>query len=84
MKKPTAMELWNFRIIMVPPMDSINSIRALHMEAKPSAIDRVPMTKMDISMRDPVRPRIEYLVVVVVVIVGGQTMRSSWFNAIIT
>ena len=61
MKNPTAIELWNFLIIIVPPIDSINSISALHMEAKPSAIDRVPITKMDMSMREPVIPRMEYL-----------------------
>ena len=61
MKNPTAMELWNFRMIIVPPMESMRSINADHIEANPSAIDRVPMTKMDMSIREPVIPRMEYL-----------------------
>ena len=32
-----------------------------HIDAKPSARDLVPMTNMDINMRLPVIPRIEYL-----------------------
>jgi len=46
---------------MVPPMLSMSNMSALHMEANPSAKDRVPMTKMDMSMRLPVMARMEYL-----------------------
>jgi hypothetical protein len=61
MKKPTAIELWNLRIIMVPPMLSASNMKADHTEVNPSAIDRVPMTAQDIKARRPVMARIEYL-----------------------
>jgi hypothetical protein len=35
MKKPTAMELWNFRIIIVPPMLNTRSISADQNRRKP-------------------------------------------------
>ena len=77
MKNPTAMELWNFRIIMVPPIDSMRSISADHMEAKPSAMDRVPMTKMDISISEPVIPRIEYLEKELRLSTGGRQTKQN-------
>ena len=42
-------------------MLSIINMSADHIDAKPSASVRVPETKMDMSMRLPVSPRIEYL-----------------------
>ena len=48
-------------MIMVPTMLSNSNISADHVEAKPSARDRVPETKMDMSINVPVRPSIEYL-----------------------
>ena len=60
-KKPTAIELWNLRMIIVPPMLSANSMKADHMDMKPSASDRVPMTANDINARMPVIVKIEYL-----------------------
>ena len=60
-KKPTAILLWNFRMIIVPPMLNARSINADHTLVKPSAKDRVPMTAQDMRARMPVTPRIEYL-----------------------
>jgi hypothetical protein len=60
-KKPTAILLWNFRIIIVPPMLKVNNKRADHTLAKPSAKDRVDMTAHDKSAKIAVRPKIEYL-----------------------
>ena len=61
MKNPTAMELWNLRMIIVPPMLKTHSIAALQKLAKPSAKGRVPITANDMSISNTVRPRIEYL-----------------------
>ena len=61
MKNPTAMELWNFLIIIVPPILSASSIKADHTEVKPSESDLVPTTAQDMSARIPVIPRMEYL-----------------------
>lgn len=61
MKNPTAMELWNLRIIMVPPILSASNMKADHAEVNPSASDRVPMTAQDIRASIPVIPRMEYL-----------------------
>jgi hypothetical protein len=61
MKNPTAMELWNFRIIMVPPMLRRQSIAADQKLANPSENGRVPITAKDMSIRRTVSPKIEYL-----------------------
>jgi hypothetical protein len=61
MKNPTAMELWNFRIIMVPPILKANNIKADHMEVKASLRPRVDMTAHDMSAKIPVKLRMEYL-----------------------
>lgn len=61
MKNPTAMELWNFLMIIVPPMLRTNSIRADQIAAKPSANVRVVMITKLISIRIPVTAKIEYL-----------------------
>jgi hypothetical protein len=55
------MELWNFRIIIVPPMLSASNMKADHTEVKPSERDRVPTTAHDMNARMPVMARIEYL-----------------------
>lgn len=60
-KNPTAIELWNFLMIIVPPMLSARSISADHIEVKASLIPRVDMTAHDMRARTPVKPRIEYL-----------------------
>ena len=61
MKNPTAIELWNLRIIIVPPMQRAINIHADHIDEKPSARDRVPITGNDINVRIPVTVRMEYL-----------------------
>ena len=61
MKKPTAMELWNFRIIIVPPILNANNINADHVDMKPSDRFLVPITANDINVNIPVIERIEYL-----------------------
>jgi hypothetical protein len=61
MKKPTAIELWNFLIIIVPPILNANSINADHIDVKASLIPRVDMTAQDINAKIPVKPKIEYL-----------------------
>lgn len=55
------MELWNFRMIIVPPMLNTHSIAADQKLAKPSENGRVPMTAKDISINMTVRPKMEYL-----------------------
>lgn len=60
-KNPTAIELWNLRMIIVPPILSIISMSADHIDANPSARVLVPETNIDMSIRLPVTPRIEYL-----------------------
>jgi hypothetical protein len=61
MKKPTAIELWNFLMIMVPPILNASNINADHIEVKASLNPRVDMTAHDISARTPVKLKIEYL-----------------------
>jgi len=61
MKKPTAMELWNLRMIIVPPMLSPSSMSADHVDMKPSESDRVPIIANDMSARIPVMVKMEYL-----------------------
>ncbi len=61
MKNPTAMELWNFRIIIVPPMLNTRSISADQMDANPSAKVRVDMTMKLSNVRIAVTAKIEYL-----------------------
>jgi hypothetical protein len=62
MKNPTAIELWNFLMIMVPPILKASNIRADHIEVNASLRPRVDMTAHDMSARTPVKPRMEYLV----------------------
>jgi len=61
MKKPTAMELWNLRIIMVPPMDKQHSIAADQTEANASENGRRPIMAKLNTERAAVSPKIEYL-----------------------
>jgi hypothetical protein len=61
-KKPTAMELWNFLIIIVPPMLNTSNITADQMAAKPSAKFRVDMTIKLNRVRMIVTAKMEYLV----------------------
>ena len=61
MKKPTAMELWNFRIIIVPPMLKTTSMREDQIDANPSARDRVDMMMKLSNVRIAVTAKIEYL-----------------------
>lgn len=77
MKKPTAIELWNLRIIIVPPILNAKSIRADQTDVKPSARDRVPMTAHAINARTPVKPRIEYLGIFCYII---HTREASKYN----
>eukprot|EP00529_Nitzschia_sp_RCC80_P033170 CAMPEP_0113483562 /NCGR_PEP_ID=MMETSP0014_2-20120614/23498_1 /TAXON_ID=2857 /ORGANISM="Nitzschia sp." /LENGTH=138 /DNA_ID=CAMNT_0000377113 /DNA_START=446 /DNA_END=862 /DNA_ORIENTATION=+ /assembly_acc=CAM_ASM_000159 len=60
MKNPTAMELWNFLIIIVPPTLNANSINADHIEVNASLRPLVDMTAHDINAKIPVKPKIEY------------------------
>ena len=48
MKNPTAIELWNFLIIIVPPILNANSINADHIEVNASLRPLVDMTAHDI------------------------------------
>ena len=61
MKNPTAIELWNFLIIIVPPILNANSINADHIEVNASLRPLVDMTAHDINAKIPVKPKIEYL-----------------------
>ena len=61
MKNPTAKLLWNLRIIMVPPMLRNRSIMADHSAAKPSDMLRVDITTSDMSIKMPVKLKMEYL-----------------------
>jgi hypothetical protein len=61
MKNPTAMELWNFRIIIVPPMLNTRSINADQIDANPSARVRVDITTKLSNVRIAVTAKIEYL-----------------------
>lgn len=61
MKKPTAMELWNFLMIMVPPILNASNINADHIDVKASLMPLVDMTAHDMSARIPVKLRMEYL-----------------------
>lgn len=61
MKNPTAMELWNFRIIMVPPMLNTRSIIADQTAANPSANVRVDMTTNESNVNTAVTAKMEYL-----------------------
>lgn len=70
-KNPTAMELWNFLMIMVPPMLRIHSIVADQKDASPSANGREPITTNDMSISMTVRPKIEYL----------DSLFDEWENA---
>jgi hypothetical protein len=74
MKNPTAMELWNLRMIMVPPMLRRQSIAADQKLANPSENGRVPITAKDMSMRRTVSPKIEYLSRGV----RRRTVRNRW------
>jgi hypothetical protein len=60
-KKPTAMELWNFLMIMVPPILRASNINADHIDVNASLNPRVDMTAHDMSARIPVKLRMEYL-----------------------
>lgn len=61
MKKPTAIELWNLRMIIVPPMLNPNNMAADQNETKASAKDRDPITTQDMSAKIPVIAKMEYL-----------------------
>jgi len=61
MKNPTAKELWNFLIIMVPPMLRQHRSKALQRLAKHSAGGRLPIIVSDVIVRIPVSPSMEYL-----------------------
>lgn len=61
MKNPTAMELWNLRIIMVPPIESAISIIPDQKDANPSANCRDPKTKKLIKANINVITKMEYL-----------------------
>jgi hypothetical protein len=61
MKKPTAMELWNLRIIIVPPMQSPTSITPDQNAANPSANKRDPRTRKLTKESINDKTRIEYL-----------------------
>jgi len=60
MKKPTAIELWNFLIIIVPPILKVSNINADHIDVNDSLKPRVDITAHDINASIPVSPRIEY------------------------
>ena len=61
MKNPTATEVWNLRMIMVPPMQSERRTSEDQREMKASVPPRLDMAK--IAMRSWIidMPRIKYL-----------------------
>ena len=61
MKKPTAMELWNLHIIIVPPTQSPISITPDQNAVKPSANKQDPRTRKVIKESINDKTRIEYL-----------------------
>jgi hypothetical protein len=61
MKNPTAMELWNFLMIIVPPILRAISMMALQILMNPSEIERVPVTANDMIVNTPVTLRMLYL-----------------------
>lgn len=61
MKNPTAIELWNFLIIIVPPILKVSNINADHIDVNDSLKPRVDITAHDINASTPVNPKIEYL-----------------------
>lgn len=60
-KNPTAKELWNFRIIIVPPTDKIMSMIPDHIAAKPSEAFRVEVTSKLKMSKMPDNIKIAYL-----------------------
>lgn len=60
-KNPTAKLLWNFRIIMVPPIDRTISMIADQKEAKPSDMILVEETTRLMSIRIPDTAKMAYL-----------------------
>lgn len=61
MKNPTAIELWNFLMIMVPPILRATNMTADQKEAKTSENDLAPAMAQHINARIPVIARMEYL-----------------------
>ena len=61
MKNPTAIELWNFLMIIVPPMLNVKSMIADQRDVNDSLKPRLDMTMQDIRESNPVNPKIEYL-----------------------
>jgi hypothetical protein len=61
MKNPTAIELWNFLMIIVPPILNESNISADHIDVNASDRPRVDMTAHDINAKIPDRLKIEYL-----------------------
>ena len=55
------MELWNFLMIIVPPILRAISMMALQILMNPSEIERVPVTAKDMIVNMPVTLRILYL-----------------------
>jgi hypothetical protein len=55
------MELWNFLMIIVPPILRAISMMALQILMNPSEIERVPVTAKDMIVNTPVTVRILYL-----------------------
>ena len=55
------MELWNFLMIIVPPILRAISMMALQILMNPSEMERVPVTAKDMIVNTPVTLRILYL-----------------------
>lgn len=78
MKKPTAMELWNLRMIMVPPTLNPNNIAADQNETKASAKDwDPPIIMKDMSAKIPVIAKIEYLVAPITKVEGTKRSQNT-------
>lgn len=60
-KNPTAKELWNLRMIIVPPILRTQSNKALQTEAKHSAKGRRPWIVSEAIANAAVSAKIEYL-----------------------
>mmetsp|Transcript_20877 Transcript_20877/g.21200 ORF Transcript_20877/g.21200 Transcript_20877/m.21200 type:complete len:98 (+) Transcript_20877:305-598(+) len=60
MNRPTAIELWNFLIIIVPPTDKATRSSDDVIQANPSAGERVDTTHNDIKVKSREIARMEY------------------------
>ena len=68
MKNPTATEVWNLRIIMVPPMQRERRTREDQSEMKASVPPREDMAKIEMRSWSIEMPRMKYLILYCIVL----------------